>query len=140
MVMCVDHISGKVATLMKRWQLRYRRRPHPAVGFLLRRPAWTAQELWQATTVQASAAARLAPRRQAGKGHSDWGQNREMGLAISAFCHAALKRSSNFAASALVRLAGAEGVESLAVQHLCHDFGEDSLPAQHQVARPSWLM
>jgi len=36
---------------------------------------------------------------------------------------------------ALVRLAGDEGVESLSVQHLCHDFGEDSLPAQYQPMR-----
>jgi radical SAM protein with 4Fe4S-binding SPASM domain len=36
---------------------------------------------------------------------------------------------------ALVRLAGDEGVESLSVQHLCHDFGEDSLPPQYQPMR-----
>jgi radical SAM protein with 4Fe4S-binding SPASM domain len=36
---------------------------------------------------------------------------------------------------ALVRLAGDEGVESLSVQHLCHDFGEASLPAQYQPMR-----
>ena len=36
---------------------------------------------------------------------------------------------------ALVRLAGDEGVESLSVQHLCHDFGEESLPAQYQPMR-----
>ncbi|WP_194714316.1 hypothetical protein [Noviherbaspirillum soli] len=36
---------------------------------------------------------------------------------------------------ALVRLAGDEGVESLSVQHRCHDFGEDSPPAQYQPMR-----
>lgn len=36
---------------------------------------------------------------------------------------------------ALVQLAGDEGVESPSVQHLCHDFGENSLPAQYQPMR-----
>lgn len=35
----------------------------------------------------------------------------------------------------LVRLASAEGVPSLSVQHLCHDFGESSLPARYQPMR-----
>ena len=35
----------------------------------------------------------------------------------------------------LVRLAAREGVASLSVQHLCHDFGEDSLPPQYQPMR-----
>jgi radical SAM protein with 4Fe4S-binding SPASM domain len=35
----------------------------------------------------------------------------------------------------LVRLAHAEGVEGISVQHLCHDFGESSLPAQYQPMR-----
>jgi radical SAM protein with 4Fe4S-binding SPASM domain len=35
----------------------------------------------------------------------------------------------------LVRLASAEGVASLSVQHLCHDFGEASLPAQYRPMR-----
>jgi radical SAM protein with 4Fe4S-binding SPASM domain len=36
---------------------------------------------------------------------------------------------------ALVRLASREGAESLSVQHLCHDFGETSLPGQYQPMR-----
>jgi radical SAM protein with 4Fe4S-binding SPASM domain len=32
----------------------------------------------------------------------------------------------------LVRLASAEGVPTLSVQHLCHDFGEASLPTQYR--------
>jgi radical SAM protein with 4Fe4S-binding SPASM domain len=36
---------------------------------------------------------------------------------------------------ALVRLAAREGVDSLSVQHLCHDFGESSLPAQYKPMR-----
>lgn len=35
----------------------------------------------------------------------------------------------------LVRLAHEEGVGTLFVQHLCHDFGESSLPAQYQPMR-----
>jgi radical SAM protein with 4Fe4S-binding SPASM domain len=35
----------------------------------------------------------------------------------------------------LVRLASAEGVESLSVQHLCHDFGEASLPERYRPMR-----
>ena len=35
----------------------------------------------------------------------------------------------------LVQLARAEGAESLSVQQLCHDFGEDSLPAQYRPMR-----
>jgi radical SAM protein with 4Fe4S-binding SPASM domain len=35
----------------------------------------------------------------------------------------------------LVRLAHAEGVEALSVQHLCHDFGESSLPPQYRPMR-----
>ena len=35
----------------------------------------------------------------------------------------------------LVRLAYEEGVEALSVQHLCHDFGESSLPAQYKPMR-----
>ena len=35
----------------------------------------------------------------------------------------------------LVRLASAEGVESLSVQHLCHDFGEAGLPEQYKPMR-----
>jgi radical SAM protein with 4Fe4S-binding SPASM domain len=35
----------------------------------------------------------------------------------------------------LVRLASEEGVESLSVQHLCHDFGESSLPEQYKPMR-----
>jgi radical SAM protein with 4Fe4S-binding SPASM domain len=35
----------------------------------------------------------------------------------------------------LVRLASAEGIASLSVQHLCHDFGESSLPAQYRPMR-----
>lgn len=35
----------------------------------------------------------------------------------------------------LVRLAHEEGVQALSVQHLCHDFGESSLPAQYQPMR-----
>jgi radical SAM protein with 4Fe4S-binding SPASM domain len=35
----------------------------------------------------------------------------------------------------LVRLTHAEGVESLSVQHLCHDFGEPSLPQQYRPMR-----
>ncbi|GAB3549685.1 radical SAM protein [Noviherbaspirillum agri] len=35
----------------------------------------------------------------------------------------------------LVRLAHAEGVDTVFVQHLCHDFGESSLPAQYQPMR-----
>jgi radical SAM protein with 4Fe4S-binding SPASM domain len=36
---------------------------------------------------------------------------------------------------ALVRLASEEGVESLSVQHLCHDFGEASLPEHYRPMR-----
>jgi MoaA/NifB/PqqE/SkfB family radical SAM enzyme len=36
---------------------------------------------------------------------------------------------------ALVRLAAQEGVASLSVQHLCHDFAESSLPPQYQPMR-----
>jgi radical SAM protein with 4Fe4S-binding SPASM domain len=36
---------------------------------------------------------------------------------------------------ALVRLAAREGVESLSVQHLCHDFAESSLPPQYKPMR-----
>jgi radical SAM protein with 4Fe4S-binding SPASM domain len=36
---------------------------------------------------------------------------------------------------ALVRLANEEGAESLSVQHLCHDFGESSLPELYQPMR-----
>lgn len=36
---------------------------------------------------------------------------------------------------ALVRLASEEGAEGLSVQHLCHDFGESSLPQQYQPMR-----
>ena len=36
---------------------------------------------------------------------------------------------------ALVRLAHREGVGGLSVQHLCHDFGESSLPAQYRPMR-----
>jgi len=35
----------------------------------------------------------------------------------------------------LVRLAHTEGVDTVFVQHLCHDFGESSLPAQYQPMR-----
>jgi radical SAM protein with 4Fe4S-binding SPASM domain len=35
----------------------------------------------------------------------------------------------------LVRLAHAEGVQSLSVQHLCHDFGETSLPERYRPMR-----
>jgi radical SAM protein with 4Fe4S-binding SPASM domain len=35
----------------------------------------------------------------------------------------------------LVRLAHAEGVRSLSVQHLCHDFGETSLPERYRPMR-----
>ena len=35
----------------------------------------------------------------------------------------------------LVRLACAEGAESLSVQHLCHDFGESTLPARYRSMR-----
>jgi radical SAM protein with 4Fe4S-binding SPASM domain len=35
----------------------------------------------------------------------------------------------------LVRLAHREGAESLSVQHLCHDFGEPSLPAKYKPMR-----
>ena len=35
----------------------------------------------------------------------------------------------------LVRLAHAEGVESLSVQHLCHDFGETALPERYRPMR-----
>jgi radical SAM protein with 4Fe4S-binding SPASM domain len=35
----------------------------------------------------------------------------------------------------LVRLASAEGVQSLSVQHLCHDFGEASLPERYRPMR-----
>lgn len=35
----------------------------------------------------------------------------------------------------LVRLAHAHGVRALSVQHLCHDFGEESLPAQYRPMR-----
>jgi radical SAM protein with 4Fe4S-binding SPASM domain len=35
----------------------------------------------------------------------------------------------------LVRLASEEGIASLSVQHLCHDFGESSLPAKYQPMR-----
>jgi radical SAM protein with 4Fe4S-binding SPASM domain len=35
----------------------------------------------------------------------------------------------------LVRLAHAEGIGALSVQHLCHDFGESSLPPQYQPMR-----
>jgi radical SAM protein with 4Fe4S-binding SPASM domain len=35
----------------------------------------------------------------------------------------------------LVRLAHAEGVDSVFVQHLCHDFGESSLPLQYRPMR-----
>ena len=35
----------------------------------------------------------------------------------------------------LVRLAHAEGVESLSVQHLCHDFGEAALPDRYRPMR-----
>src|SRR5437764_10783504 len=35
----------------------------------------------------------------------------------------------------LVRLAHREGMASLFVQHLCHDFGESSLPAQYRPMR-----
>jgi len=35
----------------------------------------------------------------------------------------------------LVRLASAEGIASLSVQHLCHDFGEASLPPQYKPMR-----
>lgn len=36
---------------------------------------------------------------------------------------------------ALVRLAHAEGAEALSVQHLCHDFGEASLPVRYRSMR-----
>lgn len=35
----------------------------------------------------------------------------------------------------LVRLAHAEGIDALSVQHLCHDFGESSLPARYRPMR-----
>ena len=35
----------------------------------------------------------------------------------------------------LLRLAHAEGVRSVSVQHLCHDFGEESLPARYRPMR-----
>lgn len=35
----------------------------------------------------------------------------------------------------LVRLASQEGIESMFVQHLCHDFGESSLPAKYRPMR-----
>ena len=35
----------------------------------------------------------------------------------------------------LVRLAHAEGIDSVSVQHLCHDFGESSLPKQYRPMR-----
>lgn len=36
---------------------------------------------------------------------------------------------------ALVRLGAAEGIRSLSVQHLCHDFGESSLPEHYKPMR-----
>lgn len=37
--------------------------------------------------------------------------------------------------SGLVRLAAREGIAQLSVQHLCHDFGEPTLPARHRAMR-----
>lgn len=37
--------------------------------------------------------------------------------------------------AALVELAGRWGIEALHVQHLCHDFGESTLPAQYEPMR-----
>jgi MoaA/NifB/PqqE/SkfB family radical SAM enzyme len=48
---------------------------------------------------------------------------------------AVLMRANLAELPALVRLASEEGVESLSVQQLCHDFSEDSLPQHYQPMR-----
>jgi radical SAM protein with 4Fe4S-binding SPASM domain len=48
---------------------------------------------------------------------------------------AVVMRSNLSQLADLVRLASEEGAESLSVQHLCHDFGESSLPAQYKPMR-----
>lgn len=48
---------------------------------------------------------------------------------------AVLMRANVAELPALVRLASEEGVESLSVQQLCHDFSEDSLPQHYQPMR-----
>ncbi|HEY8100703.1 MAG TPA: radical SAM protein [Burkholderiaceae bacterium] len=48
---------------------------------------------------------------------------------------AVVMRSNLAQLADLVRLASEEGAEGLSVQHLCHDFGESSLPEQYKPMR-----
>jgi hypothetical protein len=44
-------------------------------------------------------------------------------------------RQNLYELSALVRLAHARSIDTIFVQHLCHEFGESTLPAQYRPMR-----